>query len=257
MASLSAFAFLVAAGSTVFASAGPCADSGSCAAAKLAVAASAASEDATLELLQLKVDGAAMETAKSRTGESRASKVKEVPQDATKVWSELTAAVNEDNLRAEIQRAKDSQVAQQLHEHLEKLQQQFPSTAEIKQQFSSEWTRITEAVNMENLQERLNQAKAAGSEQVKQLQEHLKSLQERTPDLESIREKAAEKWHLLQQQGARLPDLDQVTEKAQAVSRRVAQSISDAWNSDFAQAAKDKAADIAESVGKTLEGFFR
>lgn len=259
MVSLFEFAFLVAAGSAVLANAGSCVDSGSCAAAKLAVAASA-SEDATLELLQLKVDGtAAMETAKSKTGELKVVKVKQFPLDAKKVWAELSAAVNEDNLQAEIQHTKDNTVVQHLQEQLKKLQQQFPSSAEIKQKFSSDWASITKAVDMENLQERLDQALAAGSGKLKQLQEQLKSMQGQTPGevLESIRGRAAEKWQDLQQKGERLPDLDQVTETAKEVSRSAAQSVSDAWNSDLGQAAKDKVLDVAHSVVESVEGFFR
>jgi len=140
--------------------------------------------------------------------------------DSTKVWAELKAAVQVDKLRAALEREQDPKLVTAMRERLSELQQGFPATSDMKQHFAEQWANITMAVDLEEVQQRLQDAQSLGGEEVVALTQQLHKLQAHIPEgvSASIQEKAAGSWAYLQDTGVPLPDLDQVTSKSVAIA---------------------------------------
>lgn len=227
-------------------------------AAKLGVSASS-SEDVAVELLQRnagnakKVAQPAVPADFQHTYQDEEPPIKVLNVNTSKVWSELRAAVNVDNLKSQLQKAKEqgSDTVNQLQAQLEELQQQFPSTEEVKQHFSAQWDNISKAIDFEECQEQLNEAVARGSDQVKQLQEQLDSLKAQLPQatdvVASIQDQATETWSYLQDQGVSLPNLNDLSDQAEALAKQAGKSISGLWDAN-----KDQLNNIANSVGNSV-----
>jgi len=176
--------------------------------------------------------------------------------NTSKVWSELRAAVNVDKLKAELQTATAEQ-REQLQAQLEQLQEHFPSSEELKQQFASQWTNITEAMDVEALQDQLDAAVTSGSAQAEQLRGQLEALKGKLPDdvLGSVQNQAAATWGYLQERGVSLPNLDALSHQAEILAKQADTLAKQA--EDLSGSVAHSVGDVANSVGDALGGLFR
>lgn len=157
---------------------------------------------------------------------------KQLP-DLSSVWTQLKAAVEEDNLKTAIESATDSELVQGMKEKLAQLQESFPSAEELKGQFADNWGVITEAVDLENLEKQAEVAKAKGSEALEKLTPQIEKLKEQMNGVtvESVQERAAGTWADLEEKGFHLPDLDTVSEHAGKVLQPFLEE--DGWGSGW------------------------
>mmetsp|Transcript_65279 Transcript_65279/g.164570 ORF Transcript_65279/g.164570 Transcript_65279/m.164570 type:complete len:254 (+) Transcript_65279:67-828(+) len=205
-------------------------------------------EDGALAMLQHKVGGSKALAAASSANSAANKKRKHKMPNATAVWEQLKGAVEIDELKAQIQNATDSETIQHLQEKLNTLTAEFPSYEEIQQQFSDQWANITQAVDLENLQDQLEEAKKYGSSvanaTVAELQKQYDALKEQMPDfdLDSIQQQAADLWSQMEDY---LPDLDSLTAQAQQVANQAMDAAADAANS------------AANAISDALNGIFR
>lgn len=199
-------------------------------------------EDQALGLLQQKAS-----TVDEKKLAPKLADKKQTPYvNSTAVWEQLKGAVQIDELQEKIANTTDSQEVAKLKEQLANLQDNFPSAAEVKEQFAGQWDKITSSVDAENVQAKLAQAKSAGCSNIpsgypscSDLEAKYKSLKSQLGDfsIQDVQGKAAEYWGKLQAAGESLPDLTGLQDQ-----------ISDAAN---------QAAAAASSAADAVKGWFR
>lgn len=237
-----------------------------------------AGEDAAVKLLQLNAGRVTEAVKQWPAGHNMTFRMNipgvnvNVKVNSTKVWSELRAAVDVDKLKAEIEKAKDTPAVKQLQKELQELQQQFPSTDEVKRHFAAQWQNITEAIDVEALQDELAEALSTGSDQVHQLQHQLQAaMNGQNPEdwVKAVQNQTADTWAYLQEHDIPLPNINDLTEQAEDFANRTAQSMSwllnsslgDYWHNftnqlnlsnstvrDAVEGAKEQVHKVAESV---------
>lgn len=211
---------------------------------------SAVGEDGALGLLQR---GAAHgEKVKATSQAATEKKRQRQMPNATRVWENLKAAVTVDKLKEQVKSAVDSATGQKIQEHVMEIEKAFPYTQTIKASFQGDWQDISDAVDVEELDKQLKET--LNSEEAQGVREKLKSLKAKMGNvsLESVEDKAAATWAKLQDRGLALPDLDSLTENAEALANRASNAVSAAMNSDYVQGAKDTFGKMASSVGGWL-----
>lgn len=206
-------------------------------------------EDDALGLLQRRV----VKTAENVQVAAEGMQGERRELNATKVWEELKIAVLRDKLVAKehVEAAKNSTIAQKLQEKINELQQNFPSSEQIKESFKGQWQNITEAVQLEGMQKKLDKMK--DSEAAEKLRERVESLKARMGNVtvDSVKAKARDTWERLQSQGKSLPDLDEISDKAGDIANGALNTVRDAWNSS---ASRDARHTVGHLANQTWDG---
>lgn len=208
-----------------------CSDARACAAS----AAVSAEQDSAVGLLQQNAKGRDIKAGQHQT------------PNATAVWDQLAGAVQVDQLRAAIDNAANSPQVGQLQAELQSLEAQYPDAATIQQQFSSTWSQITHAVQIQDLQQQLSSA--LNSQEKNQLEQKLQELTASMPsvDLNNVQQQAANTWASLLNQGVPLPDLAEVSDLANQAAQQA---------SAVASQAAEAAASAANNVANAIGGYF-
>lgn len=214
---------------------------GSC----LPAAALSAHEDAALAMLQREMAAADRGQTGARADKKLAHR-QPSPDLVEAVWQELKASVEIARLTEAINNATSGELAASLKEKLAYLQQHFPASGQLRDQFSVAWDNITKAVDMELLQEKLQDAGSTWRELEKQLQ----ALKGHVPDLDidNIKAKSADVWAQLQDQGVPLPDLNNLTAAAQDALKQV---------QGAAQGVVSSAKDVVSGAVDSLKDWLR
>lgn len=186
--------------------------------------------------------------------------------DMGKVWEQMRGAVEIDQVKGALADAK-GYAKEKLQDKLKTLQDAFPSAEEIKDKFSDQWNDITSAVDMEELQSMISEAKKTGAENLKDLQSKLSELAGKI-NIDSIKAKAQSAWDSMQD---KLPDLDDLTGHLKSVARHAKESFHGAWDKaktawgsitdssdgDTVTGMVDQAKDAVNSAWESAKGWFR
>mmetsp|Transcript_105728 Transcript_105728/g.268654 ORF Transcript_105728/g.268654 Transcript_105728/m.268654 type:complete len:261 (-) Transcript_105728:95-877(-) len=233
--------------------------------AKGCAAVLAGEEDAGLGLLQQNAAKAA--DAKALAGHQdqarshakvvvKTHKHRQDPESTAAIWSQITGAIEIDQIQAAIANATNSTTIARLQEQLTSMQAQFPSAKELQAEFSDQWGNLTAAVNMQSLQAQIDAAMLTGngSASLKELQAQFATLSAQMADINmtSIEGKAADYYQDLIESGVPLPDLDNLTAQASALAGQVSDMAS-----SVASQATDMASSALGSVTDALGGFWR
>jgi len=231
--------------------------------AKGCAGALAGEEDAGLGLLQQNAAKAA--DAKALAGHQdqaqahakvvvKMHKHRQDPNSTAAIWSQITGAIEIDQIQAAIANATNSTTIARLQEQLTAMQAQFPSAEELQAQFSVQWANLTAAVDMQSLQAQIDAATLTGNASLKELQAQFATLSAQMPDINmtNIEGKAADYYQDLIESGAPLPDLDNLTAQASALADQVS-----GMASNVASQASDMASSALGSVTDAISGFWR
>lgn len=184
------------------------------------------------------------------------------------VMDQLKGAVSIDSIKKKISDATGS-AKSALEDQLSKLQDAFPAADEVKEKFADQWDQITEGMNIQSLQDKLEKAMKGGNEKlVNSLEGKLDDMKKEFPDVsvDSIKDKATQTWDKLTEDGD-LPDIDDLRDKAKSMAGKLSDMMDDSPSeikdklsdaaSEAASKVKDKMSDAASAAADKLKGFFR
>lgn len=174
--------------------------------------------------------------------------------NTTAVWEQIKGAVEISELREQLQNATDSVSVDTLQAQLTKLQAQFPSADEVQKEFSKQWANLTAVVNLDNVQQQLEAARAAGSGQLQELQRQFDAMSAQFPNIsmDSVRDQTANLWANLQDAGLPLPSLDNLTAQVSDYAGQAADAVS-----DMASSASDAISGAIGNLSDTLGSWWR
>lgn len=172
--------------------------------------------------------------------------------NVTDVWTQLTGAVEIDQLNQSISKAKDAALAK-MQGQLDKLQKAFPAAAELKEKFKDQWDSIVAGVNVDELKAKVADAQKYATDKLSEYQDKLQDALKGV-NLDSIKKKADDFWNEHQLE---LPDM----ENLQTYLKESGAQAQAAWNDfmkdgDFSSLT-DAAQSIASNAWDKVKGWFR
>jgi hypothetical protein len=141
------------------------------------------------------------------------------------VWEQMIGAVEIDQITEKLKNAT-GEIAAKLQGQLDALKEAFPAYTEIEAKFKEQWSNITAAVSMEELQSALEDAKAKGAASVQELQAKLEELKANI-DIDGIKASVTSFW---EEHQFELPDLDELTQHLKDLGDKAKSAVQDAWN---------------------------
>jgi len=172
--------------------------------------------------------------------------------NVTDVWAQLTGAVEIDQLTKSIEKAT-GEAKEKLQAQREKLEQAYPSAAEVQEKFKEQWDKIIAGVNVDELKEKVADAKKYAKDKLGDLQGKLQDALNGV-DLDSIKKQAEEFWDANQLD---LPDMDQLNQFLADKGGEAKAAWDDFMNTNHFSSITDAAQDIAGQAWDTVSGWFR
>jgi hypothetical protein len=175
--------------------------------------------------------------------------------NTTDVWTQLTGAVEIDQLNESISKATDEALAK-MQAQLEKLQKAFPAAAELKEKFKDQWDSIVAGVNVDELKEKVADAKKHAKDKLGEYQDKLQDALKGV-DLDSIKTKADEFWNEHQLE---LPDMEHLQTYFKESGAQAQAAFDDFMKSGNFSSLTDAAQSIASSASSAwdkVKGWFR
>lgn len=157
--------------------------------------------------------------------------------DVGVVWDQMKAAVHIEKLQEELDTVTNSQTFQEIQTTLDRLKAEYPIAETIKEQFSEDWARIKDAVDLEGFAQQLANSSGLSDSDVHELRDAYDSLAKLAEsDLAKIRDKMYNRWTKLQDDGT-LPKVEDVRatvkeymDKAKVAIESAQSSASEAFN---------------------------
>merc|ERR1740121_848085 len=156
--------------------------------------------------------------------------------DADAIWSSVTGAALIEQLQEQVDSAKGEAKAA-LEAKMATLKQDIPDWEDITSAYSSTdaWDDIKSTSRMEDLEQAVADAKASGSEKLDDLQRELERAKAAAPSVDDIKQQASAVW---QDNADKLPDLDDITAKADKLAEDMHDSVSSLVDNAFASVKK-------------------
>lgn len=151
------------------------------------------------------------------------------------IWESTKGAAMIDQIQKELEDPDLSdEEKDKLEEKLDHLKEAIPDWEDIKNIYKEEsaqkWEEIKAAVELEELEQAVEEAKAAGSDKLEELQEELEKAKAAVPSLDDIKQQASETWGEFADE---LPDLDDAREKLADLNEYMHDAVSGMVDSAF------------------------
>lgn len=215
-------------------------------------------DDGALAMLQRHVKGAMDQKDRAGAPEAAAASGKRQLPNQTALWDQLSGAVNIEHLEQQLASASEGANVSSLQAQLDLLKKEFPSAQEMHARFADQWDEVTAAVDLQNVTASLHDlsAQALDSETVANLQAQADALSQKLSGFSvgDIKDKAADFWANLTEQGVSLPDLDELEAATQSVINQAHDMLQGAL-SGAADAVSGALGDTFGTLGNVSDAF--
>merc|ERR1719464_2154165 len=117
---------------------------------------------ATEEIAMMQVAGAIHHQMEHR----EITKHKHDDVNETELMNQLGGAVHIEELQRKINETVDTEKVKQLKSQLTDLQKKFPSSEKVREHLQGQWQNVTQAVNLQDAKDKLQDAKNAGCDKI-------------------------------------------------------------------------------------------